>query len=689
MKTCSVFHVISISIFMVFFLPASPTRAASPAIGPNAVGSLVNRLSGKCVQPVIGDGRPNGNLVEITDCNSSFDIQYWEWTSDYQLYNPAFGKCLDTIGEPGTANGTKLQMYDCQNTSANPAQAWHLDNSGYFRNQHSGRCLDVPGAKGTASGSVLQIWDCELGSSSTDQLWSFKSQGSSSTSFGANQGGFAGYGEYSASNSGSSDGSGSSGSSGSATVISEGNIVSMLSGKCLSPVGISGSNGSRIQITECDALASKFWRLTSDGFLLNVTNNKCLDVAGAPGYKNGAFLQLWDCEYSSSTTDQKWHLTSTGYLQNNSSNRCVDVLGSSNSTSGAMLQLWDCELNNSTSTDQRWIFTSAVTAQNPYIGDSTSSIKNDTDEDQINQDEENWVANTFTPQYIFETSEPAKHIGFAYQVHPMVLSDGINLEGVVLTILALYEEDWAYPRIIELLGESTPAFSYHWHWGDNEALEIWLTRFMGPCGVNPPDWSEQYNDPNGTARCYTMKRLILHSHSHTRLYEIPAPPGVMPITFDAYSGDNVSIPGNRHAWVYISRGKHGAYINDFWECGKAHYQGNISWNGWIGLLNMTEICSRQYDSANAGWAFIPLFYPSQNVGEENHQLFTWMDDHPILNAFANENIWGTEPFCGGNPVPDQFLSQQCAGTNFKKWCSSDPGESCCGHDPNYIRFGQE
>jgi hypothetical protein len=688
MKTRSVFHAVIISVFIISIFPASPTRAAAPAIGPNAVGSLVNKLSEKCVQPVIGEGHPNGNLVEITECNSSYDIQYWEWTTEGQLYNPAFGKCLDTTGDPGTANGTKLQMYDCQSASANPAQVWRLDNSGYFRNQYSGRCLDVPGAKGTASGSILQIWDCELNTTSTDQLWSFQSQGSSSTSFGANNGGFAGYGENSSSVSGSGSDSGSSGSSSSSggSIVSEGNIVSLLSGKCLSPVGSSGTNGSRIQITECDSLASKFWRLTSDGFLLNVTNNKCLDVAGAPGYKNGAFLQLWDCEYASSITDQKWSITSEGFLLNRSSNRCADVQGASTIASGTTLQLWDCEYTKQTSTDQRWRFTSATTAQNPYVDSSTA---NDTDKDNISQDEENWIANTFTPQYIFEIKEPAKHIGFAYQVHPMVLPDGINRDGVVLTILALYEEDWAYPRLIKLLGASTPEFQYHWHWGDNEAIEIWLTRYFGPCGQNPPDWSEQYNDPGGSARCYTMKRLIAHSHSKTRLYEIPAPPNVMPLTFDAYSGDNVSIRGNRHPWIFISRGKHGAYINDAWECDLAKYQGDITWGDWVGLISMDEYCSPQWESAKAGWAFIPLFNTSQNVGEEGYKLFTWMNDHPILGVFANENIWGTEPFCGGNPVPTTFLSQECAGTNFKKWCSSDPGDSYCGHNPTYIRDGAE
>jgi hypothetical protein len=47
-------------------------------------------------------------------------------------------------------------------------------------------------------------------------------------------------------------------------------------------------------------------------FINNLLNGKCIDVGGAPGRKNGARLQLWDCElsggnaYNNSLTDQRW-----------------------------------------------------------------------------------------------------------------------------------------------------------------------------------------------------------------------------------------------------------------------------------------------------------------------------------------------------------------------------------------------
>lgn len=33
-----------------------------------------------------------------------------------------------------------------------------------------------------------------------------------------------------------------------------------------------------------------------------------IDIAGSPGSANGSDLQLWDCEYNMSLTDQKWLL---------------------------------------------------------------------------------------------------------------------------------------------------------------------------------------------------------------------------------------------------------------------------------------------------------------------------------------------------------------------------------------------
>jgi urease accessory protein UreH len=81
--------------------------------------------------------------------------------------------------------------------------------------------------------------------------------------------------------------------------------------------------------------------------------------------ENGAPLLLWDCELSGrnagndSPTDQRWEFTSNGFIRNTLSEKCIDVDGAPGRKNGARLQLWDCELSgrnayNNSLTDQRW-----------------------------------------------------------------------------------------------------------------------------------------------------------------------------------------------------------------------------------------------------------------------------------------------------------------------------------------------
>ena len=134
------------------------------------------------------------------------------------------------------------------------------------------------------------------------------------------------------------------------------------------------SNGAPLQLWDCelsgrnagnDSPTDQRWEFTSNGFIRNTLSEKCIDVSGAPGTKNGAPLQLWDCELSgrnadnNSRTDQKWELTSNGFIRNKLSGKCIDVDGAPGRKNGARLQLWDCELSggnayNNSLTDQRW-----------------------------------------------------------------------------------------------------------------------------------------------------------------------------------------------------------------------------------------------------------------------------------------------------------------------------------------------
>jgi hypothetical protein len=484
---------------------------------------------------------------------------------------------------------------------------------------------------------------------------------------------------------------------------STGYIVNSLSGKCMTPKGSGTSNGTIIQLQECVDASAQYWEMTSDSTIWNANSGKCLDVVGAPGTDNGLILQLWDCEAPGSPTDQRWTLTADGYLQSQISGRCADVPGAQGTASGSVLQIWDCEFNTS-NTDQRWYFQSTSNNSfgannrgfaNPGNAPEASApqeipppleprsngpaVVNDLDGDGISQEEENWLANNFTPIYYLDVDEPEDYVGFAYQVHPKTLPDGINQDGVILTIVALYRLDTAYPVILPVMGSGLPAAPFAWHNGDAEAVELWLTRSHGSC--NNADFSEQYQDPNGTSRCYILRRMVIHRHMEVYLYEIPAPPGIFPVTFDTSLEDNHSTPGNRHPWLNISKGKHAAYIHNFWECDKSYYQGNFNIEDFIGILKTKEYCSDPYESNQAGKAIFPYFDPSQNVGEVGAKLFTKMQNHPVLSNFWGEDIWDPDKFCGGI-----VTGGACSGGMAGKWCGGG-SSSYCASASDYLRNG--
>lgn len=93
-------------------------------------------------------------------------------------------------------------------------------------------------------------------------------------------------------------------------------------------------------------------------FIVNQLSGRCIDVAGAPGTENGAQLQLWDCESSGrnpngTPTDQLWEFLPDGFIRNSLSGRCIDVAGAPGTRNGAPIQLFDCEVAGGES-DQYW-----------------------------------------------------------------------------------------------------------------------------------------------------------------------------------------------------------------------------------------------------------------------------------------------------------------------------------------------
>jgi beta-glucanase (GH16 family) len=141
-------------------------------------------------------------------------------------------------------------------------------------------------------------------------------------------------------------GGGSSGGTGAA-----GSVTSGMAGKCLDDTAGSGTDGTKVELWDCNNSAAQQWTAANGTLQIN---GKCLDITGG-GTGNGALAELWDC---TGGANQVWQVQN-GTLVNPASGRCLDDPGLS-TTNGTQLDIWDCN----TGPNQQWDVTSpgAVTS---------------------------------------------------------------------------------------------------------------------------------------------------------------------------------------------------------------------------------------------------------------------------------------------------------------------------------------
>ncbi|MFD8259742.1 ricin-type beta-trefoil lectin domain protein [Streptomyces griseoluteus] len=109
-----------------------------------------------------------------------------------------------------------------------------------------------------------------------------------------------------------------------------------LAGKCLDVAGGSGTNGTAVQLYDCNGSTAQQWTVAADGSVRAL--GKCLDVVSA-STANGAKVQLYDCN---GTGAQRWsYNAATGDVVNTAADKCLDVTDSS-SANGARAQIWSC-----------------------------------------------------------------------------------------------------------------------------------------------------------------------------------------------------------------------------------------------------------------------------------------------------------------------------------------------------------
>ncbi|WP_310739659.1 ricin-type beta-trefoil lectin domain protein [Microbispora sp. H10830] len=115
-------------------------------------------------------------------------------------------------------------------------------------------------------------------------------------------------------------------------------------GRCLDVPNVSQTNGTQLQLWDCNGQTNQQWTYTSSR-QLQVYGNKCLD-AEAAGTANGTRAIIWDCN---GQANQQWNVNADGTVTGVQSGLCLEAsnFGTSN---GTKVQLWSC----TGTTSQKW-----------------------------------------------------------------------------------------------------------------------------------------------------------------------------------------------------------------------------------------------------------------------------------------------------------------------------------------------
>jgi endo-1,4-beta-xylanase len=116
------------------------------------------------------------------------------------------------------------------------------------------------------------------------------------------------------------------------------------SGRCLDVPNANQSDGTLLQIWDCNGGANQRWALGS-GNQLTVFGNKCLDVP-AHATAAGTRVEIWTCNGG---TNQQWRVNGDGTVVGVESGLCLDVSGAATGN-GSGVEIWTCNGG----TNQKW-----------------------------------------------------------------------------------------------------------------------------------------------------------------------------------------------------------------------------------------------------------------------------------------------------------------------------------------------
>jgi hypothetical protein len=113
-----------------------------------------------------------------------------------------------------------------------------------------------------------------------------------------------------------------------------GPITSGLAGKCVDDNNGSATDGTHVQLWDCNGTSAQNWTYTNGTLTIN---GKCMDVTGQ-GTANGTLVEIWDCNGGA---NQQWTPQANGSLVSVQSGKCLDDPAST-TTNGTQLEIWDC-----------------------------------------------------------------------------------------------------------------------------------------------------------------------------------------------------------------------------------------------------------------------------------------------------------------------------------------------------------
>ncbi|GAA4617852.1 RICIN domain-containing protein [Actinoallomurus liliacearum] len=115
-------------------------------------------------------------------------------------------------------------------------------------------------------------------------------------------------------------------------------------GRCLDVPNLSQTNGTQVELWDCNGGSNQQWAQTS-AKQLQVYGSKCLDAANG-GTSSGTKAVIYDCNGGAS---QQWNVNADGTITSVQSGLCLDANGAG-IANGTLVQLWTCNGGN----NQKW-----------------------------------------------------------------------------------------------------------------------------------------------------------------------------------------------------------------------------------------------------------------------------------------------------------------------------------------------